>query len=129
MNYILNVVNPEECTYFGIVKRIRILGSKGELGIYPGHVQLLSFIQSGIMYFLDRNEKAHYIYLSGGILEIQPTVTNILTNISSKISSLDKKSIETTEKILRNRIENSYLTNKKKILKNLSCELNKIKYV
>ncbi|QCI23063.1 ATP synthase F1 subunit epsilon [Buchnera aphidicola] len=122
----LNVVSPENIVYFGLVNKIKVSGDEGELGIYPGHLQLLSFLKPGTLYFLDNNDKQHYIYLSGGIIEINPKKINILTDVAFRFSKLDKKSIIQSEQIIRQKIQNSFIINKKKILKELSHNLEKI---
>ncbi|XBC43336.1 MAG: ATP synthase F1 subunit epsilon [Buchnera aphidicola (Meitanaphis flavogallis)] len=122
----LNITSPEEFIYFSSIKKIQVLGSTGNLGIYPGHLQLLSFIKSGILYVLDQNNKMNYIYLSGGIIEIQPETINILTDIIYKILKLDRKSIIKIEYIIKQKIKNSFIKHKKKLLQTLSYELSKI---
>lgn len=122
----LNITSPEEFIYFSSIKKIQVLGSTGNLGVYPGHLQLLSFIKSGILYVLDQNNKMHYIYLSGGIIEIQPEAINILTGVIYKILKLDQKSIIKIEYIIKKKIKNSFIEHKKKLLQTLSYELSKI---
>ncbi|XBC42829.1 MAG: ATP synthase F1 subunit epsilon [Buchnera aphidicola (Kaburagia rhusicola ensigallis)] len=122
----LNITSPEEFIYFSSIKKIQVLGSAGNLGIYPGHLQLLSFIKSGILYILDQNNKMNYIYLSGGIIEIQPETINILTGIIYKILKLDQKSIIKIEYIIKKKIKNSFIEHKKKLLQTLPYELSKI---
>ncbi|XBC37685.1 MAG: ATP synthase F1 subunit epsilon [Buchnera aphidicola (Meitanaphis microgallis)] len=122
----LSVVNPEELIYSGIINKIQVSGDKGEFGVYPGHLQLLSCLKAGILYILDENNNVYYIYLSGGIIEIQPQRINILTNIFFKISKLDKKSILMIENDIKKKLENSFIVNKKRLLKELPYELKKL---
>ncbi|XBC39250.1 MAG: ATP synthase F1 subunit epsilon [Buchnera aphidicola (Nurudea shiraii)] len=126
MNLLLNIVEPEKLIYSEKIKKIQILGEKGELGIYPGHLQLLSFIRSGVVYFLNQDKKKCYIYLSGGLIEVQPRTINILADFSFKFSKLDMISIKKLEKTIRKKIKKSCIQNQEKILKNLSYELQKI---
>ncbi|XBC42310.1 MAG: ATP synthase F1 subunit epsilon [Buchnera aphidicola (Meitanaphis elongallis)] len=122
----LSVVNPEELIYSGIINKIQVSGDKGEFGVYPGHLQLLSCLKAGILYILDENNNVYYIYLSGGIIEIQPQRINILTNIFFKISKLDEKSILIIENDIKKKLENSFIVNKKRLLKELPYELKKL---
>ncbi|MDE5285173.1 MAG: F0F1 ATP synthase subunit epsilon, partial [Buchnera aphidicola] len=50
MNFYLDIVNIKKCIFSGSVKKIQISGSEGNLGIYPGHAQLLSMIKPGIIH-------------------------------------------------------------------------------
>ncbi|XBC38203.1 MAG: ATP synthase F1 subunit epsilon [Buchnera aphidicola (Floraphis choui)] len=121
----LNIVSPKNFIYFKSIKKIRVSGSKGELGIYPGHLQLLSFIKSGILYCLDKNNKKNYIYLSEGIIEIQPMTINILTDIFLKIENLNEQFITQIINDITEEIKKSFITEKEKLLKKLSYELKK----
>ena len=126
----LNVVSIEKNIFFGVVKRIQISGSEGELGIYPRHSPLLTFIKPGYLYFLDNAEKKEYIYISGGILEVQPSVITVLADIAIRAVDLDKKLIlekkqQVEEYIKKN---NSYIKNKK-IIKELTEVLAKLRII
>lgn len=37
MTYHLDVVSAEQAMFSGLVQKIQVTGSEGELGIYPGH--------------------------------------------------------------------------------------------
>ncbi len=49
-----------------------VTGSEGELGIYPGHAPLLTAIKPGMIRIVKQHGHEEFIYLSGGILEVQP---------------------------------------------------------
>ena len=44
MTYHLDVVSAELQMFSGLVEKIQVTGSEGELGIYPGHAPLLTAI-------------------------------------------------------------------------------------
>ena len=48
-----------------------VTGSEGELGIYPGHAPLLTAIKPGMIRIVKQHGHEEFIYLSGGILEVQ----------------------------------------------------------
>ncbi|XBC44385.1 MAG: ATP synthase F1 subunit epsilon [Buchnera aphidicola (Schlechtendalia peitan)] len=120
MTFCLNLASHCGYIYIGPINKIQVSGEKGELSIYPGHLQLLSFLQSGIINFFDKNNKKHFIYISGGIIEVQPKIVNIITDIAVKISKFDKTSIVIIENSIRHVINNSLIVNKKKLLEKLS---------
>ncbi len=45
MTYHTDVVSAEQQMFSGLVEKIRVTGSEGELGIYPGHAPLLTAIK------------------------------------------------------------------------------------
>lgn len=52
-------------------RKIQVTGSEGELGIYPGHAPLLTAIKPGMIRIVKQHGHEEFIYLSGGILEVQ----------------------------------------------------------
>lgn len=86
----LEVVSAEAQLFSGRVTKIRITGCDGEMGIYPGHAPLLTIIRPGMVYSVDPNGEQKVIYLSGGLLEVQPTVVTVLADTAIRGEDLDK---------------------------------------
>ncbi len=59
-------------------KKSEVTGSEGELGIYPGHAPLLTAIKPGMIRIVKQHGHEEFIYLSGGILEVQPGSVTVL---------------------------------------------------
>ncbi|CAL4317639.1 ATP synthase epsilon chain [Buchnera aphidicola (Eriosoma grossulariae)] len=108
MNCYLNVVSLEKKIFSGKILKIKISGIEGELGIYPGHSQLLTMIQPGLLALTNIDKTTEYIYLSGGILEIQPQLITILSDTAIRGVDLDieliKKSKKEVEKMIKNNV-------------------------
>ena len=71
MTYHLDVVSAEQQMFSGLVEKIQVTGSEGELGIYPGHAPLLTAIKPGMIRIVKQHGHEEFIYLSGGILEVR----------------------------------------------------------
>ena len=56
MTYHLDVVSAEQQIFSGLVEKIQVTGSEGELGIYPGHAPLLTAIKPGMIRGQDLDE-------------------------------------------------------------------------
>ncbi|MCU4137193.1 F0F1 ATP synthase subunit epsilon [Buchnera aphidicola (Sitobion miscanthi)] len=129
MNFYLDVVSVKKRIFSGFVKKIRVTGSEGELGIYPGHTQLLSIIKPGIVYIshkIDKQEEC--IYISGGILEVQPSIVSILADVAIRAVDLDRKRILKTKKNAEEYMKNVDLKIKKDdILLKISKEIAKLR--
>ncbi|ADP66417.1 F0F1 ATP synthase subunit epsilon [Buchnera aphidicola str. TLW03 (Acyrthosiphon pisum)] len=103
MNFYLDVVSLTKTIFSGFVEKIRVSGSEGELGIYPGHAQLLSILKPGMVYiFHKKDKKEECIYISGGILEVQPSVVSILADVAIHAIDLDRSRILKTKKMRKN---------------------------
>ena len=73
-----------------------VTGSEGELGIFPGHAPLLTAIKPGMIRIVKQFGHEEFIYLSGGILEVQPGSVTVLadTAIRGGISTKREPGIE-----------------------------------
>ncbi|ANF16836.1 hypothetical protein XW81_00050 [Buchnera aphidicola (Schlechtendalia chinensis)] len=127
MNFHLNIVSSENFVCSELINKIQVSGDKGQLGIYPGHLQLLSFLKPGIICYINNDNRKKYIYLSGGIIEIQPDVVNIITKIAIRIKKLDESSIVQEEHNIKNAIKNSFIINKSQLLTELCNEFRNIR--
>lgn len=79
MKCFLNVVSIQHNFFAGYIKKIHIASMYGMLNIYPKHTALLSKIQPGVLYIVTNCEKKIYMYISHGILEVQPMLINIVS--------------------------------------------------
>lgn len=99
MTYHLDVVSAEQQIFSGLVEKIQVTGSEGELGIHPGHAPLLTAIKPGMVHIVKQHGHDEYIYLSGGILEVQPGIVTVLADTAIRGSDLDEaRSLESKRK-------------------------------
>lgn len=113
MNFYLDIVSVKKRIFSGSVNKIQVSGSEGEMGIYPGHTQLLSIIKPGIVYIFHTNKKEECLYISGGILEVQPSVVSILADIAIRGIDLDRKRVLQAKKEAEENFAKKTITVKK----------------
>lgn len=89
----LNVVSAERKIFSGDVTSVRVSGVDGELGVYAGHTPLLTAIKPGMVKFTLADGKEEFIYVSGGFLEVQPTVVTVLADTAIRGDELDEQRI------------------------------------
>lgn len=75
----VTVVSPEAEMYAGEASAVFVRGGMGELGIYPGHLQLLTTLKPGPLRLV-HGDQEELLYVSGGILEVQPEGVSILAD-------------------------------------------------
>lgn len=75
----LDIVSPEGSIYSGDADMLLIKGGDGDLGITPGHLQLLTNIAPGAVR-IKHGDEEELLFISGGILEVQPYVVSILAD-------------------------------------------------
>ena len=87
----LNVVSAEESLFSGSIESLQITGSEGELGIMPGHAPLLTSLKPGMARIVKKGGKEEIIYLSGGLLEVQPRSVTVLADVAIRGGDLDEE--------------------------------------
>ena len=95
----LDVVSAEESLFSGSIKSLQITGSEGELGIMPGHAPLLTSLKPGMARIVKHNDEEEIIYLSGGMLEVQPNHVTVLADVALRADDIDEQAaIEAKER-------------------------------
>ena len=104
----VDVVSAEKSLFSGLAEVVIAPGEMGELGIYPRHAPLLTRIKPGsVRLKLPNQEEEELIYVSGGMLEVQPYIVTILADTAIRGVDLDEgRAIEAkraAEEAMRNR--------------------------
>ena len=87
----VDVVSAEESIFSGLAEVVIVPGVAGELGIYPRHSPLLTRIKPGsVRLKLPNQTEDTLIYVSGGMLEVQPYVVTILADTAIRGGDLDE---------------------------------------
>ena len=104
----VDVVSAEESIFSGLAEIVIVPGEMGELGIYPRHVALLTRIKPGAVRIKRPDqEQEELIYVSGGMLEVQPDVVTVLADTAIRGGDLDEaralEAKQSAEEAMRNR--------------------------
>ncbi len=87
----VDVVSAEESIFSGLAEVVIVPGEMGELGIYPRHAPLLTRIKPGSVRIKVPNQSEDtLIYVSGGMLEVQPNLVTILADTAIRGADLDE---------------------------------------
>ena len=85
-----DVVSVKESIYSGQVTMLIAKGAGGELGILPGHAPLVTLLQPGPIRVQLENGTEEIVYVSGGVLEVQPHVVTVLADTAIRADNLDE---------------------------------------
>jgi F-type H+-transporting ATPase subunit epsilon len=104
----VDVVSAEEQIFSGLAEVVVVPGEMGELGIYPRHTALMTRIKPGAVRIkLPDQEVEELIYVSGGMLEVQPNVVTILADTAIRGADLDEaralEAKQSAEEAMKNR--------------------------
>ena len=95
----LDIVSAEESIYSGPAEFIVAPAVMGEVGIFPQHTPMLTRIKSGIVRVKAPLQEDEEIYVSGGMLEVQPDIVTILADTAVRGKDLDEaKALEAKRK-------------------------------
>jgi F-type H+-transporting ATPase subunit epsilon len=91
----VDIVSAEASVYSGIAEYVIAPAEMGEVGIYPRHTPLLTRLKPGsVRIKLPDQVEEDLIYVSGGILEVQPGVITILSDTAARGADLDEARVE-----------------------------------
>jgi len=87
----VDIVSAEKSLYSGPAEVVIAPGQRGELGIYPRHTPLLTTLKPGSVRIKVPNQaEEELIYVSGGILEVQPGVVTVLADTAMRGHDIDE---------------------------------------
>ncbi|CAB5691888.1 MULTISPECIES: F0F1 ATP synthase subunit epsilon [Comamonas] len=87
----VDVVSAEESLFSGPARFVALPGEAGELGILPKHTPLISRIKPGSVRIELPNGSEEFIFVAGGILEVQPHCVTVLSDTAIRGKDLDEQ--------------------------------------
>ena len=85
----VDVVSAEESIFSGEAKFVALPGELGELGIYPRHTPLITRIKAGSVRIEMADGTEEFVFVAGGILEVQPHTVTVLSDTAVRGKDLD----------------------------------------
>ena len=86
----VDVVSAEESIFSGDAKFVALPGESGELGILPGHIALITRIKPGAVRIEKAEGGEEFVFVAGGILEVQPNHITVLSDTAIRGKDLDE---------------------------------------
>ena len=86
----VDVVSAEESIFSGDAKFVALPGESGELGILPGHIPLITRIKPGAVRIEKADGGEEFVFVAGGILEVQPNHITVLSDTAIRGKDLDE---------------------------------------
>lgn len=85
----VDIVSAEGEIFSGKAEMLFAQAADGEVGIMPHHTQFLSQLKPGTVRVVSGDEENHF-YISGGIIEIQPSMVTVLADSAIRAGDLDE---------------------------------------
>lgn len=86
----LDIVSAEKQIFSGEAEMVFVTGEMGELGIAPGHSQLLTTLRPGFVRTLLPGKQEEVFYISGGMVEVQPYIVSVLADTAMRADDIDE---------------------------------------
>lgn len=103
----VDIVSAEKEIFSGLAEMVVATGEMGEIGVTPGHAPLLALLKPGEVRVITNGGNSEIFYVSGGMLEVQPSCVTVLADAAERADSLDEasaiKAKQRAEELLNNR--------------------------
>ena len=101
-----NVVSAKETIYSGDINMLVAAGIEGEIGILPGHIPFITLLKPGTLQITEPNGEVETVYVSGGILEVQPNIVTVLADTAIRAKDLDEAKIKEARRQAQELLQN-----------------------
>lgn len=95
----VEIVSLESEIYSGAARRVFAPALLGEIGILPRHAPLLAPLRAGEVRILTPQDTQELIYVSGGMIEVQPRLVTILADIAVRAKGSDQAAAAEARKL------------------------------
>ena len=104
----VDVVSAEESIFSGEATLVSLPGEVGELGILPRHTPLITRIKPGAVRIqrADNNEE-EFVFVAGGILEVQPHCVTVLADTAIRGADLDEAKANEAKRLAEEALQNA----------------------
>jgi len=87
----VDVVSAEESLFSGLAEFVVVPAEQGDIGVYPRHAPLMAGLRPGSVRIQPPDQQDEVlIYVSGGLLEIQPHTVSVLSDTAIRSADLDE---------------------------------------
>ena len=98
----VDIVSAEQAVYSGEAELLVAPGEAGELGILAEHTPLLTRIKPGMVRIKAAGQaEEEVIYVSGGMMEVQPDIVTVLADTSVRAHDLDEAKALEAERLAK----------------------------
>jgi F-type H+-transporting ATPase subunit epsilon len=103
----VDVVSAEESIFSGEARFVALPGEDGELGIYPRHTPLITRIKAGSVRIEKEDGSEEFIFVAGGLLEVQPNCVTVLSDTAIRGKDLDEEKANAAKLAAEEAIKNA----------------------
>lgn len=103
----VDVVSAEESIFSGQARFVALPGEAGELGILPKHTPLITRIKPGSVRIEMADGSEEFVFVAGGILEVQPDLVTVLSDTAVRGKDLDDEKANAAKAAAEEAVKNA----------------------
>jgi F-type H+-transporting ATPase subunit epsilon len=103
----VDVVSAEESIFSGEARFVALPGEMGELGIYPRHTPLITRIKAGSVRIEMADGSEEFVFVAGGLLEVQPHCVTVLSDTAVRGKDLDDEKANAARQAAEEALKNA----------------------
>ena len=103
----VDVVSAEESIFSGQARFVALPGEAGELGILPKHTPLITRIKPGSVRIEMADGSEEFVFVAGGILEVQPDCVTVLSDTAIRGHVLDDQKAQEAKAAAEEALKNA----------------------
>ncbi len=103
----VDVVSAEESIFSGLARFVALPGEAGELGIYPRHTPLITRIRPGSVRIETADGGEEFVFVAGGVLEVQPDGVTVLSDTAIRGKDLDEEKANEARRAAEEALKNA----------------------
>jgi F-type H+-transporting ATPase subunit epsilon len=104
---LVDVVSAEESIFSGEARFVALPGEAGELGIFPRHTPLITRIRPGAVRIERPDGSEEFVFVAGGVLEVQPDRVTVLSDTAIRGKDLDEAKATEARKVAEEAVKNA----------------------
>lgn len=104
---LVDVVSAEESIFSGEARFVALPGEAGELGIFPRHTPLITRIRPGAVRIERPDGSEEFVFVAGGVLEVQPDHVTVLSDTAIRGKDLDEAKASEARKVAEEAVKNA----------------------
>ena len=103
----VDVVSAEESIFSGEARFVALPGEAGELGIFPRHTPLITRIKPGSVRIEKADGSEEFVFVAGGIIEVQPNCVTVLSDTAIRGKDLDEEKANAARALAQEAVKNA----------------------
>ena len=103
----VDVVSAEESIFSGEARFVALPGESGELGIFPRHTPLITRIRPGAVHIELSDGTEEFVFVAGGVLEVQPDRVTVLSDTAIRGKDLDEAKANDARQVAEEAVKNA----------------------